>query len=88
MEKAVGTLRGYSFLARQDIHGRAGSRESEQGENAGQVIEAEEMYDIHRLVHLATRIWVKKHGDAGAVGEDALRHVADIFPSADHKNIW
>jgi hypothetical protein len=49
-------------------------------------IETEEWYDIHRLVHLATRIWVKKHGNAGELVEDAVRHVAVVFPADDYEN--
>jgi tetratricopeptide (TPR) repeat protein len=47
-------------------------------------------YDIHRLVHLATRIWIRQRGDARAVVERGIRHVARIFPSNDHENqaVW
>jgi uncharacterized protein YaeQ len=34
--------------------------------------------DIHRLVQLATRIWVKKYGNASKVVEDAVRRVANV----------
>ncbi|KAF2647031.1 purine and uridine phosphorylase, partial [Lophiostoma macrostomum CBS 122681] len=52
--------------------------------------EGEEWYDMHRLVHLATRIWTRKHGDAGAAIEKAVRHVASVFPSDDYANraVW
>jgi hypothetical protein len=73
MEEATGTLCGYSFLARRsDI------------ETEG---EGEEWYDMHRLVHLATRIWVKKRGDAAGVQGKAVRQVADVFPSNNHANL-
>jgi len=77
MEEAIGTLCGYSFLAQ-----RGDSGKEEDGE--------EEWYDIHRLVHLATKIWVKKYGDAARVLEDAVRHVANVFPSEDYANriVW
>ncbi|KAF2825327.1 hypothetical protein CC86DRAFT_294722, partial [Ophiobolus disseminans] len=74
MEEAIGTLCGYSFLARR------GDSEEEGTERE------EEWYDIHRLVHLATRIWVKKHGDAAGVLEGAVQHVADVFTSDDYAN--
>jgi tetratricopeptide (TPR) repeat protein len=86
MEKAIGTLCGYSFLARRDGDNQATSGESKQGRDVDQATEAEEWYDIHRLVHLATRIWIKEHGNAGEVAEDAVRRVADVFPSNDYKN--
>jgi tetratricopeptide (TPR) repeat protein len=86
MEKAIGTLCGYSFLARRDGDNQATSGGSRQGRDVDQATEAEEWYDMHRLVHLATRIWVKEHGNASKVAEDAVRRVADVFPSDDYKN--
>ena len=79
MEEAIGTLCGYSFLAR-----RSDSEEEGEGE------EEEEWYDIHRLVHLATRIWVGKHGDAAKVLDEAVQQVAGVFPSDDYANraVW
>ena len=97
LEEAIGTLCGYSFLAL-----RRNSETKRRGE------EGEEWYDMHRLVHLATRIWVEKrgdtarvqgewyhvyslvrlatriwvgkHGDAAGVREQAIRHMAGVFP--------
>ncbi|KAI4940762.1 hypothetical protein J4E91_011249 [Alternaria rosae] len=86
IEEAIGTLCGYSFLARRDGDNQATSGENKQGRDVDQAIETEEWYDMHRLVHLATRSWVKKHGNAGEVAEDAVRHVADVFPSDDYEN--
>ncbi|RAR09054.1 kinesin light chain 2 [Stemphylium lycopersici] len=86
MEKAIGTLCGYSFLVRRDSDNQATSGGSKQERDVDHATEAEEWYDIHRLVHLATRIWVKKHCNAGEVVETAVRHVADVFPSDDYKN--
>jgi tetratricopeptide (TPR) repeat protein len=88
MEEAIGTLCGYSFMAMRNNDTQATSGESKHG---GQFeTEAEELYDIHPLVHLATKIWVKKHSDAGAIWKAALRHVADVFPSNDYENraVW
>ncbi|KAF2785582.1 purine and uridine phosphorylase, partial [Melanomma pulvis-pyrius CBS 109.77] len=74
MVAAIGTLCGYSFLARRDNN----DREKEEG--------GEEWYDIHRLVHLATRIWISQGTDMAEVTEKAVRHVAEIFPSDDYVN--
>ncbi|CAN9209820.1 unnamed protein product [Alternaria alternata] len=96
MEEAIGTLCGYSFLTRRGGES-GGTQESEETEtNTGEEkdtetqVEREEWYDMHRLVHLATRIWVKEHGNAGEVAEEAVRHVADVFPSDDYENraVW
>jgi nucleoside phosphorylase len=75
MEEAIGTLCGYSFLTRQ---------------SDSEIKEKEEWYDIHRLVHLATRIWVERHGDAARVQEEAVRQVVSVFPSEDYANhaVW
>ncbi|KAF2812814.1 TPR repeat protein [Mytilinidion resinicola] len=50
----------------------------------------EEEYDVHRLVHLATRIWVRQYGDTRGVAEKAIRNVAGVFPSNDYANraVW
>jgi hypothetical protein len=96
MEEAIGTLCGYSFLTRRGGES-GGTQESEEtdtntGEEEGTEtqVEREEWYDMHRLVHLATRIWVKRHGNAGEVAEEAVRHVANVFPSDDYENraVW
>jgi hypothetical protein len=77
MEEAIGTLCGYSFLAR---------RSNTEIEGEGE----EEWYDIHRLVQLATRVWVEKCGDAAGVREEAVRQVVSVFPSDDYPNraVW
>ncbi|KAH7380133.1 hypothetical protein BKA66DRAFT_571209 [Pyrenochaeta sp. MPI-SDFR-AT-0127] len=78
MEEAIGTLCGYSFVSRREDDGL-----DEPGEE-------EEWYDLHRLVHLATRIWINKYGDAADVTQKATKHVAEVFPSDDFANqaIW
>jgi tetratricopeptide (TPR) repeat protein len=81
MEDAIGTLCGYSLLAR-----RGDSEERQEEEEEVQ----EEWYDVHQLVHLAARIWISKHGDAARVLDEAVRHVAGVFPSDDYANrvVW
>jgi hypothetical protein len=76
VEEAIGTLCGYSFVSRR---GDSAMEEQE-----------EELYDIHRLVHLATRVWVENRGDAAGVREEAVRQVADVFPSDEYTNraVW
>jgi hypothetical protein len=44
IEEAIGTLCRYSFVLRRE------------GDNTGEVDGGEEWYDLHRLVHLATRV--------------------------------
>ena len=52
--------------------------------------EAEQSFDLHRLVHLATRNWLRTTQSLAAWTEKTLSRLADVFPSGDHKNraIW
>ncbi len=43
-----------------------------------------EMFDMHSLVHLATRIWVKRQGLEKHRAEEATRHLNDTFPPQDY----
>jgi tetratricopeptide (TPR) repeat protein len=48
------------------------------------------IFDMHSLVHLATRIWVHSRGDATQMTEQANRHLARAFPTNDYSNrsLW
>lgn len=50
----------------------------------------EEVYDMHRLVHLATRIWLDRNGRGLETRKKAIEHVAKVFPSNDWENreVW
>ncbi|CAN9344572.1 unnamed protein product [Alternaria sp. RS040] len=78
LEEAIGTLCGYSFVSRRE------------GDNASEVDGGEEWYDLHRLVHLATRVWVDKYGSTADVVQQAVAHIAEVFPSDDFANqaVW
>ena len=43
-------------------------------------------YDMHRLVHLATRVWLTEHGTTEAMHEKVAARLAEIFPSDDYSN--
>ncbi|KAI4221000.1 MAG: hypothetical protein L6R36_007202, partial [Xanthoria steineri] len=45
---------------------------------------------MHRLVHLATKVWLVKHGAGEALNEKVATRLAEIFPSDDYSNqaIW
>jgi tetratricopeptide (TPR) repeat protein len=75
VEEAIGILSRYSFLARRNYNDES---------------EEEEWYDMHRLVHLATRIWTSKHSHQEEAAEKAIKHTSKIFPSADFANraVW
>jgi tetratricopeptide (TPR) repeat protein len=78
IEEAIGTLCGYSFVSRRE------------GDKADEVNGEEEWYDLHRLVHLATRVWVNRHGSPADVNQEALAHVVEVFPTDDFANqaVW
>ncbi len=50
----------------------------------------EEIYDMHRLVHLASGVWVERHGTTEETMEKAIRYVSTVFPYAAYGNrsIW
>ncbi|OCK87193.1 kinesin light chain [Cenococcum geophilum 1.58] len=52
--------------------------------------ENEDTYDVHRLVHLATRIWVDQRGSMAETREMAVVHLTQVFPSDDYANreLW
>lgn len=45
-----------------------------------------EKFDMHRLVHLATGIWVVQNGMAVVTSVAALEHLSEVFPSDDWRN--
>jgi tetratricopeptide (TPR) repeat protein len=90
MEEAIGTLVGYSFLVRRADSSQDDNKNSNWSAGIDSEEETEEWYDMHRLVHLATRLWVSKHGDAAKVLEEAIQQIARVFPSDDYANraVW
>jgi tetratricopeptide (TPR) repeat protein len=47
-------------------------------------------YDMHRLVHVAARVWVDQKKMMEETQNRALDHLANIFPTSEHKDrdIW
>ena len=48
------------------------------------------IYDMHRLVHLATKVWLCKYGATKEWDEKVAAHLAEVFPSDDYQNqaLW
>ena len=46
--------------------------------------------DMHRLVHLATRTWIRQNGHEAETSKAAIKHLSEVFPSSDYTNreIW
>lgn len=48
------------------------------------------MFNMHSLVHLATRIWIRQQGRLPQVSRDAVQHLERVFPSIEYKGhrLW
>ncbi|OAL45572.1 hypothetical protein IQ07DRAFT_576125 [Pyrenochaeta sp. DS3sAY3a] len=49
-----------------------------------------DLFDMHRLVHLATKNWIRQNGKQEQSRDDAMAHLANIFPMGEwlHRPIW
>ncbi|KAJ3531234.1 hypothetical protein NM208_g8967 [Fusarium decemcellulare] len=49
-----------------------------------------QMFNMHRLVHFSTRIWVRKEGLLDETLQDVAAHLQDIFPNNDwgNRELW
>ena len=47
-------------------------------------------FDMHSLVHLATRVWIRREGRTATTGAAATRRIAAVFPEDDFANrsLW
>lgn len=45
-----------------------------------------ECFEMHRLVQLATRTWLRIHGEIMKWEEEALALLSGSFPNGDHQN--
>ncbi|KAJ3336464.1 hypothetical protein HDU93_002786 [Gonapodya sp. JEL0774] len=70
MEGAINTLIGYAFV----------SRRSEETNRE------DEVYDLHRLVHLAAWDWLCTQRFASKKMEEAITHISSIFPTNEWDN--
>jgi hypothetical protein len=46
----------------------------------------DDLFDMHRLVHIATWNWLNKENKLSACAEMVLMRLADVFPDVDHEN--
>lgn len=76
MVNAIAVLTGYSFVTRHTSSDAVGS--------------SNELYDLHRLVQLAARNWLKMQGSLSDWTKACLTRMAQLFPSRDHRNrgVW
>jgi tetratricopeptide (TPR) repeat protein len=52
--------------------------------------EQEGIFDMHRLVHLATRVWLQRNNQTEITQENAIIHVGEIFPMnyRQNRDLW
>jgi tetratricopeptide (TPR) repeat protein len=68
--KAIGTLKGYAFITeRQQVPKRQG----------------EKVFDIHRLVHMASILWLEKHHKWTGWTSKAAERLKEVVPYGGHE---
>jgi tetratricopeptide (TPR) repeat protein len=73
--ESIGTLIGYAFITRQ-----------QQAYGTG----TEDLYDMHRLVHMASVLWLDGHKERAPWSSKALDRLIDIVPNEGHegREVW
>ncbi|KJZ70118.1 hypothetical protein HIM_10488 [Hirsutella minnesotensis 3608] len=92
---AADYLRFMSFLAERDIprsllpdRGKAKTTEAIGTLKAYSFITQQkaDSFDMHRLVQLSARYWLRRSGELGKVAKETLRRLAQVFPYPEHEN--
>ncbi|XTI92812.1 purine and uridine phosphorylase [Cenococcum geophilum] len=73
---AIGTLSAYSFITKRSA-----------GPLTTNPLIDNQAFDLHRLVRLATRNWLRAENKLGQWSEKAMTRLVDIFPTAEHMNM-
>ena len=76
---AIGTLSAYSFITKRSA-----------GPLTTNLLVDNQVFDLHRLVRLATRNWLRAENKLGQWSEEAMARLVDIFPTDEHMNkpLW
>ncbi|KAI8634991.1 hypothetical protein F5Y19DRAFT_470041 [Xylariaceae sp. FL1651] len=50
----------------------------------------QDIYDMHRLVQIAIRVWIRKHDAVDETESSAIQHLASIFPwdNIENRSLW
>ncbi|MCJ1443150.1 MAG: hypothetical protein MMC23_003648 [Stictis urceolatum] len=74
--KAIGTLTGYALITKrqQDF----------------QKVQGEEFFDVHRLVHIASKWWLQEYEGMSNWNEKIISRLEDVLPHGGHEKqeIW
>lgn len=49
--------------------------------------ESDQVFEMHRLVHMTTRNWSRKNGTFGIQAETCLQTMLQLFPSGEHETL-
>jgi tetratricopeptide (TPR) repeat protein len=77
--EAIGTLKAYAFVTERT------TRNDEQKEQASQPTKT---FDIHPLVHLAMRGWLKAHGQWSLYITESMQRMLDALSCIDNRDRW
>ncbi|KAJ4403177.1 hypothetical protein N0V91_006754 [Didymella pomorum] len=74
--KALGTLTGYAFITERL--------------RTVQEPDKNRLFDMHRLVHMASACWLDAHGQRAARVDEAVGRLEELTPYGGHKNkeVW
>ncbi|OCK73868.1 hypothetical protein K432DRAFT_472063, partial [Lepidopterella palustris CBS 459.81] len=72
---AIGTLAGYSFITKRTADSYTKD-----------TVTGDQLFDLHRLVHLATRNWLREKKTLEEWTKKAITRLAEVFPTHDHEN--
>jgi tetratricopeptide (TPR) repeat protein len=74
--KAIGMLKGYAFITER--------------QQALQDLENEKLFDMHRLVHMASKWWLKVHNEQTAWTVKVADRLEKLIPYGGHekKEVW
>ncbi|KAL1607816.1 hypothetical protein SLS60_002754 [Paraconiothyrium brasiliense] len=80
-KKALGTLKAYAFVTEY---------QGEEKRPAAETSKSEKLFDVHPLVHLAMRQWLKAYGHWLGWVEKTLERLVEIIPFGDHdtREVW
>jgi tetratricopeptide (TPR) repeat protein len=70
--KALGTLTGYAFITERSQTARESDRDR--------------LFDMHRLVHMASACWLDAHGQHAVWLTAAVARLKELVPYGGHKN--
>jgi hypothetical protein len=79
--KAIGTLKAYAFVIERQSQGKGpGAEAGKQGK----------AFDVHPLLHLAMRGWLKKNDQWIGWAEKAMQRLMEIVPYGDYESreVW